>query len=335
MSVYSILSDEFSDKFGFTEEEVKQILEDFEVTEDYEEIKKWYNGYKFGDTEGIYNPWSILNFVSSKKKEFKSYWTQTSSNTLIKEQITDKNAEEIREDILSLLKGEKVEKYIEENFVFPEMKIKRDLIWTLLLFSGYLTIDEKVDLDVYKLKIPNYELKVVFKKTVLDWLEGEIRVTRTLLDRTADYLVEGDLEKFEEGFRKIMQDTFSYYDTAKNNEYVFQAYLLGLLAILGDDYVIKSNRESGGGRYDILLLPKDKSKKGVVLELKQTSPRSTGEDDETFTKRINTLLDEAVLQIERNRYYNELLANGISKENILIVPIVFAGKEPFVRKIEN
>ena len=160
-----------------------------------------------------------------------------------------------------------------------------------------------------------------------------MKVRQSLLKDTTDYLVEGDLEKFEEGFRKIMQDTFSYYDTAKNNEYVFQAFLLGLLAILGDDYVIKSNRESGGGRYDILLLPKDKTKKGVVLELKQTSPRSTGEDDETFTKRINTLLDEAVLQIERNRYYNELLANGISKENILIVPIVFAGKEPFVRKM--
>jgi hypothetical protein len=190
-------------------------------------------------------------------------------------------------------------------------------------------------LDLYELRIPNYELKVVFKKTVLDWIEGEIRIMRSLLDDTTTYLVEGDLTRFEEGFRRIMQDTFSYYDTAKNNEYVFQAYLLGLLAILGDHYVIKSNRESGGGRYDILLLPKDKTKKGIVLELKQTAARKDDETDEAFAERINKTLEDAQNQIERNKYYQELLVNVIPKENILKIPVVFAGKEPYIQKIVN
>jgi hypothetical protein len=141
-----------------------------------------------------------------------------------------------------------------------------------------------------------------------------------------------------------MQDTFSYYDTAKNNEYVFQAYLLGLLAILGDDYVIKSNRESGGGRYDILLIPRlavqthDRvsiPQKGIVLELKQTTGRKDTETDEAFTERINKSLEDAKNQIERNKYYQELLANDIPEENILKIPIVFAGKEPYIRKIVN
>jgi hypothetical protein len=158
---------------------------------------------------------------------------------------------------------------------------------------------------------------------------------RSLLDDTTSYLVEGDLARFEEGFRRIMQDTFSYYDTARNNEYVFQAYLLGLLAILGDDYVIKSNRESGGGRYDILLLPKDKTKKGIVLELKQTATRKDTETDEAFRERLNKALEDAQNQIERNKYYQELLANDIPKENIIEIPVVFAGKEPYIRKIVN
>ena len=132
-----------------------------------------------------------------------------------------------------------------------------------------------------------------------------------------------------------MQDTFSYYDTAKHNEYVFQAYLLGLLAILGDDYVIKSNRESGGGRYDILLLPKDKERKGIVIEIKQTSARKEDETDEAFATRINKLLEQAKNQIERNKYYKELLANGISHENIFKIPVVFAGKEPFILGMKN
>ena len=273
--------------------------------------------------------------MSSKKKTFRSYWTQTSSNALIRKQITDKNADEIREDVLKLLKDGTVDKIIEENFVFPDLDTDKDLLWTLLLFSGYLTMVQKTGDNTYELRIPNYELKIAFKDNILQWLKRDVKVRQSLLKDTTNYLVEGDLIRFEEGFRRIIQDTFSYYDTAKNNEYVFQAYLLGLLAILGDDYVIKSNRESGGGRYDILLLPKDKTKKGIVLELKQTASRKDTETDEAFTERINKSLEDAQNQIERNKYYQELLANDIPKENILKIPIVFAGKEPYIRKIVN
>jgi hypothetical protein len=233
------------------------------------------------------------------------------------------------------LKDGTVDKIIEDNFVFPDLETDKDLLWTLLLFSGYLTMVQKTGDNTYELRIPNYELKIAFKDNILQWLKRDVKVRQSLLRETTNYLVEGDLVRFEDGFRRIMQDTFSYYDTAKNNEYVFQAYLLGLLAILGDDYVIKSNRESGGGRYDILLLPKDKTKKGIVLELKQTTARKDTETDKAFTDRINKALEDAQNQIERNKYYQELLTNDIPKENILKIPIVFAGKEPYIRKIMN
>jgi hypothetical protein len=152
------------------------------------------------------------------------------------------------------------------------------------------------------------------------------------LDETTESLLRGDLAGFERGFREIMQDTFSYYDTQTKYEYVYQAYLLGLLAILGDDYVIKSNRESGGGRYDIMLLPKGREGNGVVIEIKRTEGRKEGEDEAAFRSRIEKLLEEAYRQIERNEYYKELEANGLSDDRIVKVAIVFAGKVPYVYK---
>ena len=330
LSVYSILDEEFSDKFGFTEQEVKQIIKDFNIKTDYQKIKKWYDGYKFGETSKIYNPWSILNFVVSKNEKFKTFWTNTSANELIKNEIKKKDAGNIRKEILKLINNEIINKDIEENFVFPDLNKRKSLLWTLLTYSGYLTTKNQVSRKEYELIIPNYEIKTIFQDTIIDWLETDIKIIKSLLQNTANYLINNDIVKFEMGFKKIIGDTFSYYDTAKNHEYVYHSYILGLLAIIGDDYIIKSNGESGDDRYDIMLIPHDKSKYGVVIEIKQTEKQKENEDDEKFSKRINLNIKNALAQINKNKYYKELINNKIEYKRIIKVSIIFAGKEPYI-----
>ena len=330
LSVYSVLDSQFSDKFGFTEPEVKQIIKDFNVENKSEQIKEWYNGYKFGRTEGIYNPWSILNYVLHPEDGFKPFWTNTSANELIKNEIKKKDANNIRQEILKLINNEIIIKDIEENFVFTDLDTPKEVLWTLLVHSGYLTIRNQVRLGEYELKIPNYELKIVFKKTIIEWIQTDIKIIKSLLQDTANYLINNQLTDFEKGFKEIIGDTISYYDTAKNHEYVYHSYILGLLAIIGDDYIIKSNKESGDGRYDIMLIPHDKTKTGVVLEIKQIEKQKENENKDEFMKRIDNEINSALAQINRNKYYKELIDNKISINKIVKVPIVFAGKEPYI-----
>ena len=332
VSVYSILDDEFSDKFGFTESETKQILFDFKVPTEYEQIKKWYNGYKFGDTNNIYNPWSILNYAVSHKNGFKAFWVSTSSDELLKERLQERDANFTREQLLKLINNETIEKNIEENFVFPDLSRKKELLWSLLTFSGYLTPIKKTGRKSYELAIPNYEIKTVFQDIILDWLDNEVKIKQILLTDTTKHLINNEIEKFEKGFKEIVGDTFSYFDTQGEPENVYQSYVLGLLAIIGDDYIIKSNRESGEGRYDIMLIPHDKTKFGIVIEIKQIA-RGEKENDNSFTKRIDNKIREAYNQIDKNKYYKELIYNKVSK--IIKLPIVFAGKEPFISLINK
>ena len=343
LSVYSILDNQFSDKFGFTEQEVKEIIKDFEVKTDYNQIKKWYNGYKFGRVKGIYNPWSILNYVLHPEDGFKTFWTNTSANELIKNEIKKKDADNIRQEILKLINNEVIIKDIEENFVFTDLDTAKEVLWTLLVHSGYLTIRNQVRFGEYELKIPNYELKFIFKKTIIEWIQTDIKIIKSLLQNTANNLINNNISDFEKGFKQIIGDTFSYYDTAKNNEYIYHSYILGLLAIIGDDYIIKSNKESGEGRYEIMLIPHDtsaslstgKTKNGVVIEIKQIRKQQEKEKKEDFNKRINKEIEFATNQIDRNKYYKELIDNKVAKTNIIKVPIVFAGKEPYITQIEK
>jgi len=332
VSVFTIFENEFSDKFGFTEPETKQILLDFEVTTDYELIKKWYNGYKFGDTQNIYNPWSILNFALSYKNGFRPFWVNTSSDDLLKERIRERDENATREDMLKLINNETICKDIDENFVFPDLNTDKDLIWSLLTFSGYLTSINKIGRKNFELAIPNYEIKTVFQDIIMNWLKTDIRIKQNLLYETTKYLINNNIEKFEIGFKQIIGDTFSYFDTKGEPENVYQSYVLGLLAIIGDDYIIKSNRESGDGRYDILLIPHDKSKFGIVIEIKQLS-KVENENKNKLNVRINNKIDEALSQIDSNKYFKELIDNKIS--NIVKLPIVFVGKEPYICHLNN
>ena len=204
---------------------------------------------------------------------------------------------------------------------------EKELLWSLLVFAGYLTIHQHVGRNHYQLVIPNYELKTVFQDIILSWLSTEVKIQKTLLEETTEQLTNNEIKKFEKGFKKIIGDTFSYYDLDGEAEKVYQSYVLGLLALIGDDYIIKSNRESGEGRYDIMLIPHDRTKNGVVIEIKQIS-KGKRESQKSFVKRINETIAAAASQIDQNQYCKELIDHQIS--NIIKLPIVFAGKEPFV-----
>jgi len=210
------------------------------------------------------------------------------------------------------------------------------LLWTLLTFSGYLTTELKLDYNTFNLKIPNYEIKLVFKNIIKKWLNTDIKIKQTLLVNTTKYLISKDLVNFEKGFKEIIGDVETWHATSLHTkgdaENIYQSYVLGLLAIIGDDYIIKSNRESGEGRYDIMLIPHDKSKVGVVIEIKQIK-RNKNETDNKFYERIDNKIIEAINQIKTNKYYKELLDNKVT--DILELPIIFAGKEPYITVINK
>jgi len=336
ISVFSVLDDEISDKFGFTESEVKEILLDFKVTTEYEQIKKWYDGYKFGQTSDIYNPWSILNYSVRYESGFKPFWVNTSSDELIKQRLKERDANYTREQLLKLINNETIEKSIDENFVFPDLDTDKELLWTLLTFSGYLTSVNKTGRKTYELAIPNYEIKTVFQDIILKWLSADIKIKKESLINTCKYLISKDIVNFEKGFKEIIGKVETWHATSLQPkgepENIYQSYILGLLAVIGDDYIIKSNRESGEGRYDIMLIPHDKSKAGIVIEIKQIS-RNKRETDTKFHDRINKTIKEALNQIKTNKYYKELIDNNIT--DILELPIVFAGKEPYISLIDK
>ncbi len=335
IGVYSILKNKFSTSFGFVEEEIKELLEYSELDIPFDRVKAWYDGYKFGKTNGIYNPWSILKLALDWEDEekFSTYWANTSSNDLIKYEIRNKQNSYLREDIFKLIQGETIKKDIEENFVFQDLETRKNLVWTLFVYSGYLTIVENISRKRYSLKIPNFEIATIFQDTIQEWFEADIKIRRELED-AIEGLLNKDLYKFEANLKELMLGVFSYHDTGKDKEYVYHAYLLGLFAFIGHDYVIKSNRESGEGRYDVMLMPRDKTQNGIIIETKRLEKRQENESDEKFRKRINTEIQNAKNQIERNKYHNELITAGIPEENIIKAAIVFAGKEPYVNELK-
>jgi len=321
LGVYSLLGHAFADKFGFTEEETAQLLAYFNLQDSFSQVKKWYDGYQVGDKAHIYNPWSIINFIERHTEGFKPYWVNTSSDELIKNRIAAKEAENIRANIEQLIKGEAIAKNIEENIVFADFAEDRELLWSLLVFSGYLTPVKDWQDGAFDLKIPNYEIRTLFKKIVVEWLKREVKVRDNTLRLMVRSLVNNQIPEFEKHFRQLMGDTFSYFDIHTEPERVFQAYVLGLLGILGDDYIIRSNRESGSGRYDILLLPHNPSQYGVVMEIKQLKKGASEE-------QIRQQLREALGQITDNRYYKELLDHKVS--NRIEMAMVFVGKEVYI-----
>ena len=312
--VYTVLDDEFSDDFGITEKEMDKIIDDFEIQDQKEEIKKWYDGYTIGNTEGIYNPWSILNYLTDKK--LIPYWVNTSSNDLIK--LILKNSATVKEKIEQLLRDEEIEVPINLETVIVGIEKNEENIWGLLLGTGYLKVTEVVDLahGIYKVKIPNYEIKFLFQNIIREWFND--KVIGNNLNTILKDLVTLNLKEFEKKFQVLVRQMFSFMDVGENTaENFYHAFVLGMLVGLKDSYYVKSNRESGFGRYDIMLEPKDKNENSFVMEFKVL------EDAEE--KTIEDTIENAKKQIKERRYSEDLEERGYTKITKMV--FAFKGKE--------
>jgi len=322
IEVYTLLNKEFNNRFGFTENEVKAILEDYNLLENFEEVKRWYDGYKIGDCT-IYNPWSLLSFVN--RKEIDVYWANTSSNGIIRTLV--ENSESFRNDLKVLLKGESVEKIVNPNITFrdKDFNFKEEMLYSFLFFSGYLKYTQKKFVEgehICQLAIVNQECRYIFRNIISNWITDSFSnyKLRILLKS----LITGDLFTFERIFSEFVRDTLSFHDTAKKNvESVYHAFFLGLLVNLGD-YEVISNQEAGYGRVDIILLHKtDKQKLAIVMELKTI-------DDFMDETKENALIS-AVEQIKEKEYISLVQKRGY--ENILSFGVVFDGKRVWVKEV--
>lgn len=303
LKVYSILEKKYSDFFGFTEEEVKEALQFFDIEEELVNVKYWYDGYKFGDSE-LYNPWSIINFLDGR--ELKNYWVGTSENFLIKN-ILENSTSRTNEILEKLFNEEKVEEAITGTSDLSILMDSKE-VWELLLFSGYLTVKEKIDEDIYSLKLPNMEIKKLFKKEFIN-----VHFGISLFRKTMEALKSLKFNDFEKYFQEIMLKSTSNWDTSK--EAFYHGLSLGMLSYLDNDYYVTSNFEAGFGRYDVVLEPKNKNNRAFILEFKVT-------DDEN---KLEKLSEEAIKQIEEKRYDINLKSRGIKE--ITFVGIAFYGKK--------
>ena len=303
LKVYSILEKKYSEFFGFTEEEVKEALQSFDIEEELVNVKYWYDGYKFGDSE-LYNPWSIINFLDGR--ELKNYWVGTSENFLIKN-ILENSTSRTNEILEKLFNEEEVEEAITGTSDLSILMDSKE-VWELLLFSGYLTVKEKIDEDIYSLKLPNMEVKKLFKKEFIN-----VHFGISLFRKTMEALKSLKFNDFEKYFQEIMLKSTSNWDTSK--EAFYHGLSLGMLSYLDNDYYVTSNFEAGFGRYDVVLEPKNKNNRAFILEFKVT-------DDEN---KLEKLSEEAIKQIEEKRYDINLKSRGIKE--ITFVGIAFYGKK--------
>ena len=305
LKVYSILNEQYSDFFGFTQSEVKKALKDFNIEYELPDVRSWYDGYKFGNSD-VYNPWSILNFLTDKK--LIPYWIDTSDNYLINKTLKNASSDTM-EALQKLFSGESVEENISGNsdlsILFDEEES-----WELFLFSGYLTIDEKIGEDyenVYALRLPNREVKEFFKQKFIDMNFGE-----SLFRNTMEALKKNNIDNFEKYLQNIILKSASYYD-GKNEDF-YHGLILGMTLYLDRDYYVNSNRESGLGRYDVIIEPKNKNNRGYILEFKVVK-------DE---KDLENTAKEAIEQIIDKKYDTSLKERGI--KDITLIGIAFFGK---------
>lgn len=312
--VYTILNEEFSEDFGITTDEIKKIMQDFEVQEDEEEIKEWYDGYVIGNTEGIYNPWSILNYLKNRK--LMPYWVNTSSNDLIK--LILKKSSTVKLQIERLLNDESIEVTVNQDTIIVGIEENENNIWGLLVGTGYLKVVEAVNEaeSLYKVKIPNNEIKELFRGIVRDWFKD--KVIGNDLNTILKDLITLNLKEFKKKFEVLVVQMFSFMDVGENTaENFYHAFVLGMLVALRDSYYVNSNRESGLGRYDIMLEPKDKSGICFIMEFKVLETKEENSIEETIQNAKN--------QIEEKKYEENLRERGF--ENITKMVFAFKGKD--------
>ena len=311
LKVDTILNKKYSEYFGLLESEVVEMLDYFGMKYKIEEVKEWYNGYIFGERE-VYNPWSIVNYIDNR--EIKAYWANVSGNTLL-ENMLNHAGESVYEDLKRFTDGESIEKYISDGTTIKSLLSNDDEIWQLLLYSGYLTKDEKQekesDSNVYNLKIPNKEIRKYFGNMFLNRFFGTEVKTNILIKA----LEGGDIKKFEETLGEIMINMLSHFDLDKEMEKIYQVFMIGLVGFLMGKYEIISNDESGYGRYDLAMIPIKSNEKAYLMEFKISKTK----------KGMEESAEKALKQIDEKKYDTKLRARGI--KNILKIGIAFYGKE--------
>jgi hypothetical protein len=313
VKIFSVLNIQYADHFGFTEAEVDAELQKNNLEHLAADIKNWYNGYRIGGRR-IYNPWSIANCLYDRGA-MRPYWVNTSDNLLIKRTMARADAA-TKIQFESVLAGDPIEVMINENMTFAELN-KSDALWSLLLFSGYLTALEERYIDTQVsclLQTPNQEIAALYRDIIREWFDaslGKIEYHKFLMN-----LVEGRLENFLSTLQRFLKESTSYFDVkGRHPEKFYHGFVLGLMVGLADTHLIQSNKESGDGRYDVLIIPKDLEKLGLVLEFKVAEEGAT----------LQVVAEEALIQINNRNYETELRQKGV--RSILKVGLAFEGKE--------
>ena len=306
LNTYTILSDFYPNCYGLTEEEVKKALIDYNLEYEMGDVKDWYDGYKFGKSE-VYNPWSILNFLHAK--ELRAYWVDTSGNDLINDVLKIVRKDIVR-DLKKLFDGKGLKQNLSGTSDLSRL-LSEEEIWELMLFSGYLTVEEKIDEDYYILRLPNREVRRLFKRTFIERYFGRGSKLIDLMEA----LTENRIEDYEETLQDILLKSVSYNDTKKGNEAFYHGFILGMSLYLEGEYIVKSNIESGLGRYDVSIEPKNKNKRGYILEFKATDN----------VDKLEEISKEALKQIEEAKYSSTL--KQTDTKEILHLGIAFCGKQ--------
>ena len=302
---YTILNNEYSDCFGLVESEVKAMLDYYNIGYEMPEVKSWYNGYSFGENE-IYNPWSILKYVQFKK--VKSYWVNTSGNALILNMLLASNST-VFDNLNDLINGKDIMVYINESIRMGD-NLSPNNIWEIMLFSGYLTVKETLSETMFVLRIPNKEIQSLFKGLFVDAIFRESSNVGSLVQA----LITKNISQVIKSLEDVVINAISFYDISRKYENPYQALLGGFLYALDDYYIMDPNMESGYGRADIILIPRNKSWAGYILELKRAN-----------TNDIEKEAEKAFNQIENKKYEALLKKNGV--KDIVKIGIVFDGKK--------
>lgn len=330
LKVVTTTSDEYATSFGFTEQEVLAALEECGLADEKEGVRQWYDGFVFGSHRDIYNPWSILNFLDTGI--LTTYWANTSSNSLVDKLIREGDGE-VKTSFEALLRGEVIRCPIDEQIVYDRLDESESAVWSLLLASGYLKVcgyERPTAFGFgkelqYELSITNGEVLDMFYNMVRGWF----RPVKRYYNGFVKALLDGDVEAMNEYMNRVALQSFSYFDTGtspseEGPERFYHGFVLGLLVELSEEYVTTSNRESGFGRYDVMLEPGDREKDAMILEFKVYNPRKEGKLDDT--------LQAALTQIEEKQYEAALVARGIPKEHIHKYGFAFQGKNVLIGK---